>query len=86
MVDWEVTATTIYCDSIDDEVTIIVHKDFSTKCTGYDKYSKANKEALNLLKKKSKQLRRQLDCAGLECPQVVQYREKLLAEEARKGN
>lgn len=76
MVDWEVTATTIYCDSVDDEVTLIVHKDFSVKCTGYIKYNKAGR---------NKQSGRQLtSCAGLECPQIAQYKEKLLAEEAKK--
>ncbi|MCJ7791782.1 MAG: hypothetical protein MUP49_05195 [Dehalococcoidia bacterium] len=36
--DWQVTATTIYCDAVDDDVTILVYKDWSTKCTGYKKY------------------------------------------------
>jgi hypothetical protein len=29
--DWQITATTIYCDAVDDDVTIIVYKDWSTK-------------------------------------------------------
>jgi hypothetical protein len=33
------TAKTIYCDAVDDDATIIVYKDWRTKCTGYDKYS-----------------------------------------------
>ena len=78
MVDWEVTATTIYCDSVDDEVTLIVHKDFSVKCTGYIKYSES---------RKNKQSRRRLtSCTGLECPQIAHYKEKLLAEEAKSSN
>ena len=35
MVDWQVTATTIYCDAVDDDVTLLVYKDGSAKCTGY---------------------------------------------------
>ncbi len=81
MVDWQVTATTIYCDVVDDEVTVLVYQDLSTKCTGCSKYSEPSKEVLKLLKKKSKQLGRQLRCEGPECSRVVQYKEKLLAEE-----
>lgn len=82
MVDWQVTATTIYCDAVDDEVTIIVSKDWSMKCTGYVKYGGTSGDALNLLKKKGKQLKRQLQCAGPECWRLAQYKDKLLAEEA----
>jgi len=81
MVDWEVTATTIYCDAVDDEVTLIVQGDFSVKCTGYNRYEKPDRGTLSLLRGKSKQSGRQLKCSGLECPLVIQYREKLIAEE-----
>jgi len=85
VVDWQITATTIYCDAVDEEVTLMVHKDWSTKCTGYRKYGEPSKEMLNLLKEKSKQLKRQLGCTGLECPRVTEYKEKLSTEEADKG-
>lgn len=85
MVDWQITATTIYCDAVDEEVTLMVYKDWSTKCTGYRKYGEPGKDMLNLLNKKSKQLKRQLGCTGLECPRVTQYEEKLSTEEADKG-
>jgi len=85
LVDWQITATTIYCDAVDEEVTLMVHKDWSTKCTGYRKYGEPSKEMLNLLKEKSKQLKRQLGCTGLECPRVTEYKEKLSTEEADKG-
>jgi hypothetical protein len=32
--DWQVAATTIHCDAVDDDVTIIVHRDCTTRCTG----------------------------------------------------
>ena len=86
MVNWQVTVTTIYCEAVDDEVTIMVYKDGSAKCTGYGKYGESGKEIRNLLKKKSRQLKRQLECAGLECYRVAQYKEKLFAEEAEKGS
>ena len=85
MVDWKVTATTIYCDAVDDEVTLLVYRDFSTKCTGYKKYSRLTKEISNLLRKKSKRLERQLECEGSECRRVIQYKEKLATEEKVKG-
>ena len=84
MVDWKVTATTIFCDAVDDEVTILVYKDWLVKCTGYSKYGEPSKDITKLLKKKSRQLKRQLSCAGPECSRVIQYKEKLLSEEARK--
>ena len=84
MVNWQVTATTIYCDAVDDEVTVLVYKDFSTKCTGYRKYYGPTKEISNRLRRKSKQLKRQLGCEGIQCHRLIQYREKLLAEEAER--
>jgi hypothetical protein len=85
MVNWQVTATTIYCDAVDDEVTVLVYKDLSTKCTGYGKYGELTKEMLGLLRKKSKRLGRRLECTGPECWRAVQYKERLLAEETEKG-
>jgi len=84
MVDWQITAATIYCDAVDDEVTIMVYKDWSVKCTGYDKYSQPGKETASPLKKKGKRLNRQLACQGLQCSRIIQYKEKLLSEEPVK--
>ena len=85
MVNWQVTATTIYCDAVDDEVALMVYKDESAKCSGYKKYSEPSKEIANLLKVRSKQLRRKLGCEGLECYRVIQYKDKLFAKEAKRG-
>ena len=81
MVNWVMTATTIYCDAIDDEVTLIVNRDGTSKCTGYDKYGKPDKETSKSIKAKSRQLGKQLRCDGLDCHRVSQYRDKLFAEE-----
>lgn len=80
MVSWQVTATTIYCDAVDDEVTLLVYKDWSVKCTGYKKYGEPSGDTIDLLKKKSRQLKRQVECVGPECCRVTQYKEKLLSE------
>ena len=85
MANWQVTAMTIYCDAVDDEVTLLVYKDWSTKCTSYSKYGEPSREILKILRQKSKQLKRRLECEGPECCRVVQYKEKLLTEEAKKG-
>jgi len=85
MASWKITATTIYCDAVDDEVTALVYKDFSTKCTGYQKYFKPTREVANLLKKKSKRLGHKLACQGLECHRVTKYQKKLISEEDKKS-
>ncbi len=81
MVDWQITATTIYCDDVDDEVTIIVQRDGSARCVGFARYDKPDRDTAGLMKQKSKQLQRQLKCTGPECRRVVDYRDRLLAEE-----
>jgi len=83
MVDWQVTATTIYCDAVDDEVTIMVDKDWSAKCTGVRKYTESREEQLNMVKK-SLQLRRALECEGMQCIRILEYKQKLRDEEALK--
>ena len=80
MVDWELTATTILCDAVGDEVTLIVTQDGSVKCTGQQKYEKPGKETAGTMKKKSRQLGRQLACEGIICARVTQYRDGLLGK------
>ena len=80
--DWQVTATTIYCDAVDEDVTVLVNKDWSTKCTGYRKYVESpTKDILSTLKKRSKKTGRNLACEGPEDYRVTDYRDKLKAEE-----
>jgi len=81
MVNWQVTATTIYCDAVDDEVTIMVYKDWSVRCTGFDRYFKPDREAARALERRGRGLKRSLACEGLGCHRVTGYREKLRLEE-----
>ena len=82
MTDWQVIATTIYCDAVDDDVTIMVYKDGSIRCTGYKKYvENPDKETAQMLKKKGKRLGRNLKCEGPQDSRVTSYRDKLTAEE-----
>lgn len=80
MVDWEITATTIFCEAVDDEVTIIVSGDGTVKCTGRQKYEKPKNETARELKKKSKLMGKPLKCKGGDCVTVIQQRDKLLGE------
>jgi hypothetical protein len=80
--DWQVTATTIYCDAVDDDVTIMVYKDWSTTCIGYKKYGESlNKETAKMLKKKAKRLGRNLGCEGPLDYRVTDYRDILAAHD-----
>ena len=72
MTDWQLTATTIFCDDMKDEVTIIVYKDGKIKCTGYDTFSKQNPKASN----KNNQ-----ECRGPVCQRMEEYKNRLLSEE-----
>jgi hypothetical protein len=76
--DWELTATTILCEDVDDEVTIIVNGDGTARCTGSQKYAGSNKAAAKELKDRSKKLGRELACKDPGCPTVAKYREELL--------
>jgi len=80
---WSVTATTIYCDAVDDEVTVLVYKDGSVKCTGFRKYTQPSQTTARQIKAKSRRTKRTLACEGELCARVIQYRDKLFAEEAR---
>ena len=86
MVNWQVTATTIYCDAVDDDVTLMVYKDGVIKCVGYHRYHQPGQEKRKIMERKGRGLNRKLECEGLECYRLIQYRDKLFAEEARTGN
>ena len=81
MVNWQITATTIYCDAVADEVTLLVYKDGTAKCTGYAKYSEPGRETEAIMRQKARELKRNLECRGVECPWVIRYRDELLAAE-----
>jgi hypothetical protein len=82
MTDWQVTSITIYCDAVDDDVTIMVYKDWITTCTGYKKYGEIlNKETAKLLKRKAKRLGRNLGCEGPLDHRVTEYRDRLMSQD-----
>jgi hypothetical protein len=82
MVDWKVTATTIYCDAVDTNVAIMVYKNQSTKCAGYGKYGEGlTLDGAKIPKKKGKRLGRRLKCEGPECPRVITFRDEVFVKE-----
>jgi len=84
MVDWQLTATTIYCEAVADEVTLIIYHDWSSRCTGYDRYHQPDRETRKLMERKGKRLQQPLGCEGPDCSRVVEYKNKLSAEEATR--
>jgi len=77
MVNWQVTAATIYCEHVDDEVTIMVYKDGSVKCVGQRNYAGPMK--------KSQRLKKELRCTGPDCELVIEYRDRVFREESEKA-
>jgi hypothetical protein len=80
--NWQTTAKTIYCDAVDDEVTILIFKDFSISCTGYKKYSQPNDLTINIVREKSRKLKKLIKCQGEQCSRVTEYKNRIQAEEA----
>jgi hypothetical protein len=74
--DWEITATTVYCDAVGDEVTLIVHRDGTSRCTWYEKYVGKDKESAGAVK--SLQGEKRTGCLGTGCPRITQYRDSLI--------
>jgi len=86
MTDWQITAATIHCEDVDDEVTVIVQKDGMVRCVGFARYSAPDGDTARLIKQKNKRLNRQLKCTGPECKRVVGYRDRLFAEEVKQAD
>jgi hypothetical protein len=81
MSDWKVTAKTILCDAVDDEVTLLLYRDGTIHCTGCKKYTQPNSITRALIKSKNSSLKRRIKCEGEGCPRVAGYKEQILAEE-----
>jgi hypothetical protein len=80
--NWQLTATTIYCDAVDDDVTLIIDKNLNVRCTGYPRYvTNLDKDTVRNLREKSRNLGRNLKCEGPQDYRVTGYRDRLIAEE-----
>ncbi len=85
MTDWQTTATTIYCEAVDDEVTFIVKRDWAARCVSYNRYGVPDKDTGRLLKAKETTTGRKLACEGPECHRLRVYLGKLQKEESGKA-
>jgi hypothetical protein len=81
MTDWQITAKTIFCEAVDDEVTVMVYKNASARCTGCKKYSEPNAITQATIKEKSRRLQRPIKCEGENCARVTAYKTAILAAE-----
>jgi len=80
MIDWQVTAVTINCPAVAEEVTIVVKNDWSATCTGCEIIN--SREARIEMLRRSIKLKRALSCKGIQCQQVTDYVQKLKDEES----
>lgn len=78
---WQLTATTIKCEAVDDEITIMVNPDGTAKCASYDKYGSPDKKTLADMEKRAKKLGFTPKCEGPTCRRITDYRDQILAEE-----
>ncbi len=76
---WQITATTISCDRVDDYVTLMVKGDWTYSCTWCSRYKLA---AAGVARKHSRDIKsKTARCQGPDCSLVLAYRDKLIAEE-----
>jgi hypothetical protein len=83
MPDWQITAKTIFCESVDDEVTWLVYRNGTTRCTGCRKYSQPNDITRKVIREKTRRLKRPITCEGENCPDISVYKDQILGEEAK---
>jgi hypothetical protein len=71
--DWQITATTVYCEAVDDEVTLLVYADGTAKCTGLQKYAATGKK-----KDRATRTGKKRRCREVDCTVLTRYRDSLL--------
>jgi len=82
MVDWQVTATTIYCDAVDADVTVMVDAGGGVRCAGVLKYlTQTTPNIQRQLKQRARKLGHPLGCEDDACQRTVAYRDRIFAEE-----
>jgi hypothetical protein len=78
--NWQITATTRQCEYVDEAVTIMVDKDWSTRCTWFRRYKQ--KAIDNKRQKFEKAIKIKIEkCRGAECPLAINYRDTLIQQE-----
>ena len=77
---WQITAITLSCDRVSDYVTLMVKRDWSCECAWRNRH---NIVALQNPKRKfSRDIKARIaKCQWPDCKYVLEYRDKLIAEE-----
>jgi len=79
---WQITATTFWCDTVSEYVTVTVSGDWSYKCMWSNKYKAAVESSIH---KSPRKIKVQIsDCQGPSCKNVLDFRDKLIKEELIK--
>jgi hypothetical protein len=77
---WQITATTVKCDVIDEAVTLMVNRDWTTRCIWYQRYKQKSIE--DKKQKFERKFKLKIaECTGPDCPLAIGYRDKLIQEE-----
>ena len=84
MVNWQLTATTIYCEVVADEVTFLVYKDGSVRCTGEGKHA-SGRGGPPAGRGRAGKMAGAGGCRGKECTLPAKYRDRLFAEETGRA-
>ena len=80
---WKTTATTIYCNLVEDEISIIVNKDWTYSCAWYNRYKYRAAQDKN--SHFDRKITNKFDtCTGPNCSYVTGYIDKLIQEEASR--
>ncbi len=87
--NWQVTATTIVCDEVGEEATIMVYKDWSAACTYHKRWGpmrRQEKEGIVRLMARMgigiPEKYAPSECPGpLRCASVCEYRDELVRQE-----
>lgn len=78
--NWQVTATTIHCDLVDEDVAIMVNGDWTYRCAWYQRYKqKAIDGGQGGFDRSIRDRIRK--CTGPDCSYVTGYRDKLMKEQ-----
>ena len=75
MTGWKITATTIFCKDIADEVTLIVTENGTITCTGMQRYFNNDR----------KRAGGKTQCLGESCPTMAEHKSIVLAGKLRSA-
>jgi len=84
MSDWQVTAVTISCPNVAEEVTIAIKSELVCTDAPVLKNTRRSRRARLALVDRSLTIKRVLECKNVDCNQITEYIQKLQTEENHK--